>query len=76
LAAFALSDPKRAKNTVKPSVFFALFRFALLKAEHKMLVKWTQAVCDVINFNVILIINKFMITIKTDKSKTITMIEY
>jgi len=34
-------DPKSPKNTVKPSVFFALLGSAHVKAEHKMLVKST-----------------------------------
>ncbi len=33
------ADPKRAKNTMKSSVFFALLGSALVKAVRKMLVK-------------------------------------
>jgi len=35
-AAFTLSDPKRAKNAVKPSVSFGLLGSARVKALHKM----------------------------------------
>jgi len=35
------TDPKRAKNTVKPSVFFVLLEFGLVKAATKTLVKLT-----------------------------------
>jgi len=34
-AAFMLIDPKSAKNTVKPSVIFALLGSARIKAERK-----------------------------------------
>jgi len=47
---YARSDPKRAKNTVKPSIFFALLRSLCMNAALKMLVKSTQGV----NFNNIL----------------------
>jgi len=43
-AAFPLVDPKSAKNTVKPSVFFMLLGFVHVKAARKMLVKLTPAV--------------------------------
>jgi len=39
--AFTHTDPKSAKNTVKPSVFFTLLRSACVRDVHKMLVKWT-----------------------------------
>jgi len=42
-AAFTQADPKSAKNTVKPSVFFALLGFERVKAACKMLVKSTPA---------------------------------
>jgi len=35
------THPNSAKNTVKPSVFFALLGFALVKVLSKMLVKKT-----------------------------------
>jgi len=35
------ANPKRVKNTVKLSVFFALMRSALVKAARKALVKLT-----------------------------------
>jgi len=38
---YSRTDPKRAKNMVKPSIFFALLGSALVKAVHKMLMKWT-----------------------------------
>ncbi len=38
-AAFTCAGPKSAKNTVKPSVFFALLGSVLVKASRKMLVK-------------------------------------
>ncbi len=37
-------DPKSIKNTVKPSVFFALLGSARIKATHKMLVKLTPEI--------------------------------
>jgi hypothetical protein len=37
--AFMHSDPQKAKNTVKPSVFIALLGSTHIKAAHKMLVK-------------------------------------
>jgi len=40
-AAFMHADPKSAKNTVKPSVFFALLGSARIKAARKMLLKST-----------------------------------
>ncbi len=39
-------DPKSAKNTVKPSVFFMLFGSASVKAFRKMLVKSTPLGLD------------------------------
>ncbi len=39
---FTSEDPNSAKNTVKPSVFFALLGYVSVKAVHKMLVKLTQ----------------------------------
>jgi len=43
-AAFMRADPKSAKSTVKPSVFFALLEYAHVKASIKMLVKSTPGV--------------------------------
>jgi len=37
--AFTSADTKRAKNTVKPSVFFVLLGSARIKAARKMLMK-------------------------------------
>ncbi len=39
--AFTPADPKSAKKTVKPSVFFVLFGSARAEAAHKVLVKST-----------------------------------
>ncbi len=38
------TDPKSAKNTIKPSVFFELFRPGRVKAGPKMLVKLTPGI--------------------------------
>jgi len=42
--AFICADPKRAKNTVNPSVFFALLGSLQAKAFRKMLMKLTPGV--------------------------------
>jgi hypothetical protein len=44
LAAFVHADPKSAKNTVKPSVFFALPGSASAQATCRMLMKLTLSV--------------------------------
>ncbi len=41
MKSFTETDPKSTKNTVKPSVFFALLESAHVTALHKMLVKLT-----------------------------------
>jgi hypothetical protein len=42
-AAFRLSDPKSAKNTVKFSVFFEILGSARVKDAHRTLIKLTPS---------------------------------
>jgi len=44
--AFTSADPKKAKNTVKLSLFFTLMSSGSIKAFRKMLVKRTPGVCS------------------------------
>ena len=45
-AAFTLTDPKRAKKTVKLSSFLALLGSACVKATRRTLVKFTPYFCS------------------------------
>jgi len=51
LAAFARADPTSAKNTVKPSVFFALLGSTRLIGACKMLVKSTPGFIHLLRIN-------------------------